>query len=82
MYGIPQDSETLDDTDPDLQMLPELVELIVLPKLSGLLEFVWDPFSGPQNQRALTLVQRLFADYPTVKVLPPYSSKRALIMHQ
>jgi GC-rich sequence DNA-binding factor len=34
--------------DPDAMLVPDLVELTVLPKLAGLLEFVYDPLSSSQ----------------------------------
>lgn len=38
MYGVTDDAE-----DPDDMLVPELVELVVVEKLAGLMEFVWNP---------------------------------------
>lgn len=65
LYGF-RDSDPTDGNDPDIHMVPELVEQVLLPKLSGMLEFVWDPFSTPQTALVLALVKKLFADYATI----------------
>ena len=55
---------------PSQVLLPILSTTVPLQHLTlpcqGLLEFVWDPFSSAQSNRVVALVQRLFADYPTV----------------
>ena len=61
-YGIVQD---LKEDDPDLQVVPVLVEKIVVPKFSLLVEFVWDPLSAVQQQRVMNTVRQLL-DYPTM----------------
>jgi GC-rich sequence DNA-binding factor len=64
-YGLADDGE-LDEADPDLQLVPDLVEDVLLAKLAGVVEFVWNPFSERQTAAVLGLTQRLVDDYPTV----------------
>ena len=48
-YGLRQDEEA-DDSDPDqLKLVQDMVELAVLPKLTGIAEHVWDPLSSSQS---------------------------------
>jgi hypothetical protein len=48
-YGV-DDSEGAvpEENDPDARMVPNLVELAVVPKLAGFIEFVYDPRSSRQ----------------------------------
>ncbi|XP_013784934.1 PAX3- and PAX7-binding protein 1-like [Limulus polyphemus] len=55
-----------EDEDPDLQLIPKIVEKVVLPKLSVLVGEVWDPLSTTQTLHLVTLTTRLLNDYPTV----------------
>eukprot|EP00058_Branchiostoma_floridae_P004282 XP_002589770.1 hypothetical protein BRAFLDRAFT_115258 [Branchiostoma floridae] len=64
-YGFRETTQLTKD-DPDVKLLPSIVEKVVLQKLTGLAEHVWDPMSTRQTQRLVTLVQRLVDDYPTV----------------
>ncbi|XP_066289415.1 PAX3- and PAX7-binding protein 1-like isoform X2 [Branchiostoma lanceolatum] len=64
-YGFRETTQLTDD-DPDVKLLPSIVEKVVLQKLTGLAEHVWDPMSTRQTQRFVTMVQRLVDDYPTV----------------
>ncbi|KAI8498517.1 PAX3- and PAX7-binding protein 1 [Branchiostoma belcheri] len=64
-YGFRETTQLTKD-DPDVKLLPSIVEKVVLQKLTGLAEHVWDPMSTHQTQRLVTLVQRLVDDYPTV----------------
>ncbi|KAM5180015.1 PAX3- and PAX7-binding protein 1 isoform 2-T2 [Mantella aurantiaca] len=52
--------------DPDIALLPSLVEKVVLPKLTGMAESVWDPFSSTQTKRLAAVMQKLINGYPTV----------------
>lgn len=64
MYGVVAGEE--DSEDPDNFLVPDLIEHILLVKLSGVLEFVWDPLSVRQTDRAVALLHQLMDDYPTV----------------
>ncbi|KAM6986286.1 PAX3- and PAX7-binding protein 1 [Aplochiton taeniatus] len=52
--------------DVDVNLLPSIVERVVLPKLAVLTEQVWDPLSSGQTSLLVSFVQRLVKGYPTV----------------
>nr|KAG5694080.1 hypothetical protein BaRGS_033699 [Batillaria attramentaria] len=58
--------DTVDPEDSDIKILPALVEKVVIPKLTYLVENVWDPVSTTQTARLVNLTQRMFRDYPTL----------------
>ncbi|KAM9320850.1 PAX3- and PAX7-binding protein 1 [Gastrophryne carolinensis] len=64
LYGY-EEKET-DQEDADIALLPSLVEKVVLPKLAGIAENVWDPFSTTQTNRLAAVVQKLINGYPTI----------------
>ncbi|ESO92141.1 hypothetical protein LOTGIDRAFT_190915 [Lottia gigantea] len=55
-----------DPDDDDIRLLPAIVDKIVLPKLSYICEYIWDPLSTSQTSRLVNLIQKLIKDYPTV----------------
>ena len=61
-YGL-SDAVEVDEEDPDLQLVPDLVELAVLPKLCGICEHVWDPSSAKQSATLLELIKQLADDF-------------------
>ncbi|XP_073473235.1 PAX3- and PAX7-binding protein 1 [Aquarana catesbeiana] len=63
-YGC--DMKDADKEDADVALLPSLVEKVVLPKLTGIAESVWDPFSATQTNRLAAVMQKLINGYPTV----------------
>uniref|UniRef100_A0A8C7MQF0 PAX3 and PAX7 binding protein 1 n=2 Tax=Oncorhynchus kisutch TaxID=8019 RepID=A0A8C7MQF0_ONCKI len=52
--------------DVDINLLPAIVERVILPKLAVLAEQVWDPLSCSQTTRLVSFVTRLLRGYPTV----------------
>ncbi|XP_066910442.1 PAX3- and PAX7-binding protein 1-like [Clytia hemisphaerica] len=64
MYGHHGDS--IDTEDDDLNLLPLIVEKILVPKLIVLTQDVWDPLSKQQTRLLVYLVKRLVDDYPTM----------------
>jgi len=50
-YGVTDDTE-----DPDDMLVPELVELVLVEKLAGIMEFIWNPLSSQQSSRALKTI--------------------------
>ncbi|XP_051870804.1 PAX3- and PAX7-binding protein 1 [Pristis pectinata] len=52
--------------DVDTYLLPAIVEKVVLPKLTGLAEKVWDPLSTSQTSRLVKLLLKLVEGYPSV----------------
>eukprot|EP00079_Xenopus_tropicalis_P033121 XP_017946892.1 PREDICTED: PAX3- and PAX7-binding protein 1 isoform X2 [Xenopus tropicalis] len=63
-YGC--EEKEYDKEDVDIVLLPSLVEKVILPKLAGIAENVWDPFSTTQTNRLAAVVQKLVNGYPTV----------------
>ncbi|XP_069492435.1 PAX3- and PAX7-binding protein 1 isoform X2 [Ambystoma mexicanum] len=63
-YGCEESEQ--DQEDVDISLLPTLVEKLILPKLAGVAEGVWDPFSSSQTSRLVAIVQRLINGYPSV----------------
>uniref|UniRef100_A0A182Q932 GCF C-terminal domain-containing protein n=1 Tax=Anopheles farauti TaxID=69004 RepID=A0A182Q932_9DIPT len=54
--------------DPDVRLIPTLVEKIFLPKLAALVEQYWDPLSTTQTFRLVRLLKRFVRDYPSLRV--------------
>ncbi|XP_075553030.1 PAX3- and PAX7-binding protein 1 [Dermacentor variabilis] len=52
--------------DPDLCLLPRVVERALLPKMAALAEKVWDPMSSTQTLNLVRTAKKLVEDYPTV----------------
>ncbi|XP_029847365.3 PAX3- and PAX7-binding protein 1 [Ixodes scapularis] len=63
-YG--DSSENLDVEDPDLCLIPRIVERVVLPKMAALAEKVWDPMSSNQTLNLVRTAKKLVEDYPMV----------------
>lgn len=52
--------------DPDLCLLPRVVERVLLPKMAALAEKVWDPLSSTQTLNLVRAAKKLSEDYPTI----------------
>ncbi|CAG5133243.1 unnamed protein product [Candidula unifasciata] len=61
-----KEGDDMDISDDDLRTLPSLIEKLILPKLTFLIENVWDPLSTTQTARLVNLTMKLTRDYPTV----------------
>lgn len=67
-YGMhTTESEQMLADDPDIRLLPVLVEKVILPKLTEFVQKVWDPVSSKQTLSLVTLMRRLIRDYPSMK---------------
>lgn len=64
-YGY-RNGNDLDTSDEDLELIPRLVDLVVIPKLTGILQHAWDTLSATQTKRVVSLIRQLAEDYPTV----------------
>ncbi|XP_078416306.1 PAX3- and PAX7-binding protein 1 isoform X1 [Cetorhinus maximus] len=64
-YGCEEGQDPQMD-DVDTYLLPAIVEKVVLPKLTGLAENVWDPLSSSQTSRLVKLILKLVEGYPSV----------------
>ncbi|XP_055308358.1 PAX3- and PAX7-binding protein 1 [Sitodiplosis mosellana] len=72
-YGfIPSETEIRLFDDPDIRLVPTLMEKIVLPKITEFIEKAWDPLSSTQTLRLVTLIKRMIARYPTLKSTSKY----------
>lgn len=58
-YGIPESGE-LADGDPDVNLIPTLVQKLVLPKLTVFVGQCWLPTSATQTKRLQQLLDSLF----------------------
>ncbi|KAM4796952.1 PAX3- and PAX7-binding protein 1 [Rhinophrynus dorsalis] len=63
-YGC--EEKEYDKEDADIALLPSIVEKVILPRLAGIAENVWDPFSTTQTNRLVAVFQKLVNGYPTV----------------
>ncbi|KAM7362584.1 PAX3- and PAX7-binding protein 1 [Cochliomyia hominivorax] len=50
--------------DPDVHLVPTLLEKIVLPKLIDIVTHCWDPLSTTQTLRLIGFINRLGRDFP------------------
>ncbi|XP_013061045.2 PAX3- and PAX7-binding protein 1-like [Biomphalaria glabrata] len=64
-----REGEPIEKSDDDLKLLPSIVEKLILPKLTFLVDNVWDPISTTQTARLVNLTQKLTRDYPSVHAL-------------
>ncbi|GFO12653.1 pax3- and pax7-binding protein 1 [Plakobranchus ocellatus] len=61
-----RDGEKIDRTDDDLKILPSVVDKLIIPKLTFLVQDVWDPLSTTQTARLVNLTMKLTRDYPSI----------------
>ncbi|XP_030565677.1 PAX3- and PAX7-binding protein 1 isoform X1 [Drosophila novamexicana] len=61
-----QSDETVErlKQDPDVNLVPSLIEKIVLPKLNSLVAECWDPLSTTQTLRLVGFINRLGREFP------------------
>ncbi|EDV41782.2 uncharacterized protein Dana_GF17646 [Drosophila ananassae] len=61
-----QPEETMEQlkNDPDVNLVPALIEKIVLPKLTVLVTESWDPLSTTQTLRLVGFINRLGREFP------------------
>lgn len=65
-YGCGEQSALKKEEDVDNNLLPAIVERVLLPKLAVLTDQIWDPLSNSQTYRLVAFMKRLVKDYPTV----------------
>lgn len=71
-YNVAETEETLLD-DPDIRMVPAIVEKIILPKVTELIETCWDPLSTTETLKLAGLMRRLEQDYPSLHPSSKYT---------
>ncbi|KAH8362244.1 hypothetical protein KR200_003504 [Drosophila serrata] len=61
-----QPDETVDQlkNDPDINLVPALIEKIILPKVTALVTECWDPLSTTQTLRLVGFINRLGREFP------------------
>lgn len=52
--------------DPDARLIPLVMEKVVVPKLTTIVENIWDPMSTSQTLRLVGIVNRFIRDYPNL----------------
>lgn len=50
--------------DPDMKLVPTIIEKILLPKITEIVNNCWDPMSTTQTLRLIGLLNRIGRDYP------------------
>ncbi|XP_039964546.1 PAX3- and PAX7-binding protein 1 isoform X1 [Bactrocera tryoni] len=50
--------------DPDVNLVPTIIEKIVLPKMTDIVNQCWDPLSTTQTLRLIGFINRLARDFP------------------
>lgn len=58
--------------DPDVRLMPVLIEKIVLPKITEIVETCWDPMSSTQTLRLVVALGRFGREYPALKPSSKY----------
>ncbi|XP_053593178.1 PAX3- and PAX7-binding protein 1 [Microplitis demolitor] len=67
LYALDQkETEESLRRDPDVRLIPLAIEKIVIPKLTSIVEKIWDPMSTSQTLRLVGTVRRLIIDYPNL----------------
>ncbi|CAL1280131.1 unnamed protein product [Larinioides sclopetarius] len=64
-YGYDYPAEENTD-DPDLNLLPGIMERIVLPKITSYVQKVWNPLSTSETTKLVNLVKNMHETYPTI----------------
>ncbi|XP_057654367.1 PAX3- and PAX7-binding protein 1 isoform X2 [Diorhabda carinulata] len=67
LYGL-HDDETEESLakDPDISLLPTIIEKIIIPKLTQLVDKCWDPLSSSQTLRLVGVISRYIRRFPTL----------------
>ncbi|XP_029165200.1 PAX3- and PAX7-binding protein 1 [Nylanderia fulva] len=67
LYAL--DSTETEDSlkrDPDVRLIPSAIEKIVIPKLTSIIEKIWDPMSTSQTLRLVGAINRFIKEYPNL----------------
>lgn len=67
LYAIDStETEEMLKRDPDVRLVPLTIEKVVIPKLTSIIEKIWDPMSTSQTLRLVGTINRLIKEYPTL----------------
>ncbi|CAF0845968.1 unnamed protein product [Didymodactylos carnosus] len=64
LYGIGNEQDISDDQS--VQLVPLIVEKIIIPKLTAIIENLYDPMSTKQTNALVKTIETLFQMYPTM----------------
>lgn len=61
-----KENETIEDLvlDPDVKLVPTIVEKIHILKIAEFVEHIWDPMSTTETLRLIGQIKRIGSDYP------------------
>lgn len=62
--GSEDETEATLRLDPDVNLVPTIIEKIVLPKMADIVNQCWDPLSTTQSLRLIGFINRLARDFP------------------
>lgn len=84
LYGLHDDeTEASLSKDPDINVLPILIEKLIVPKLVQLVDRCWDPLSSSQTLRLLSVVSRYIRKFPTLgPACKPLNNLFQAILHK
>jgi len=52
--------------DEDFQLIPIIIEKIIIPKLTSIIENIYDPLSLKQTTNLVKIIENIFQTYPTM----------------
>lgn len=64
-YATDETEQSLQN-DPDVRLMPSIIEKIILPKITELIETSWDPLSTTKTVALVRIIRRFEQDYPTL----------------
>ncbi|UYV60150.1 PAXBP1 [Cordylochernes scorpioides] len=62
-YGYLED---YDNEESDTSLIPNIIEKVVLKKMTALVPYMWDPLSTAETLQLVDLTKKLFEIYPTI----------------
>lgn len=67
LYGLHDDETELSlSQDPDINLLPTIIEKVIIPRLTLLTDKCWDPLSSSQTLRLVGVLSRYIRRFPSL----------------
>lgn len=67
LYGLHDDETELSlSRDPDINLLPTIVDKVIIPRLALLVDKCWDPLSSSQTLRLVGVLSRYIRRFPSL----------------
>lgn len=67
LYGLHDDESELSlSQDPDINLIPTIVEKVIIPRLTLLVDKCWDPLSSSQTLRLVGVLSRYIRRFPSL----------------